>query len=272
VQSCGTATATSLPCMFSHFGRKEFSDDEGSRYESVLHVLARAGMRVVWRDNQSGCKGVCEGLEVQDLSALKVPPLCDNGRCFDEILLHEFDKITASGKPTVVVMHQLGSHGPSYFARYPKSFARFQPECKEADLRLCSKEAITNAYDNTILYTDHLLASVIKRLQNEEKYASALIYLSDHGESLGENGLYLHGLPYAIAPQVQKHVPMVMWLSAAFRADSGIDQNCLKAQAASNFSHDNLFHSLLGLLSVDTKVYDSSLDIFKPCTRASSSP
>jgi lipid A ethanolaminephosphotransferase len=272
VQSCGTATATSLPCMFSHFGRKAFSDDEGSRFESVLHVLARAGMRVIWRDNQSGCKGVCDGLEVQDVSALKVAPYCEQGRCYDEILLHDFDSLTSSNKPTVVVMHQLGSHGPSYFARYPKHFAKFAPECKEADLRLCNKEAITNAYDNTIVYTDHLLASIIERLRTEKNFATALIYVSDHGESLGENGLFLHGLPYAIAPLVQKHVPMVMWMSQDFRTSAGIDQNCLKARASGSFSHDNLFHSLLGLLAIDTKVYDGGLDIFKPCTRAITPP
>jgi lipid A ethanolaminephosphotransferase len=267
VHSCGTATATSLPCMFSHLSRKDYSDDEGSRFESILHVLARAGMRVVWRDNQSGCKGVCNGLEVQDMTSLTVPGVCEKGRCFDEILLHDFEHITASKKPSVVVMHQLGSHGPSYFARYPQAFARFTPECKEADLRLCSKESIANAYDNTILYADHLLASLIDRLSKETAFNTALIYVSDHGESLGENGLYLHGLPYAIAPQVQKHVPMVMWMSPGFRSSFGLNQDCLKSKSALPYSHDNLFHSLLGLLSIDTTVYDASLDMFKPCTQ-----
>jgi lipid A ethanolaminephosphotransferase len=267
VMSCGTATATSLPCMFSHLGRKNYSDDEGSRFETILHVLARSGMRVIWRDNQSGCKGVCNGMAVHDMSALKVPGLCESGRCFDEILLHDFASITATKKPSIVVMHQLGSHGPSYFARYPQAFARFTPECKQADLRLCSKETIANAYDNTILYADHLLASIIDRLNQETEFNTALIYVSDHGESLGENGLYLHGLPYAIAPQVQKHVPMVMWMSPGFKSSFGIDQECLKSKSSLPYSHDNLFHSLLGLLSIESKVYDGALDIFKPCTK-----
>jgi lipid A ethanolaminephosphotransferase len=265
VSSCGTATAVSLPCMFSQFSRADYTDKRGLAYESVLHVLARSGAHVVWRDNQSGCKGVCTGLEVHDMTKQTVPQICANGVCFDEILLHEFDAITAKPRPLVVVLHQLGSHGPAYYARYPKAFEKFTPVCASADLRQCERESIVNAYDNSLLYADHLLGKVIDKLAADQRYDSAMIYVSDHGESLGENGLYLHGMPYSIAPKVQTHVPMVMWFSPSFGANTGLNLECLKRDAGKDYSHDNLFHSLLGLLQVSTTVYDPKLDLFKPC-------
>ena len=183
--------------------------------ESLLHVLARAGVAVHWRDNQSGCKGVCEGLPSEELSAVVAPGLCPEGRCFDGGLVQDLDERLQRARGTQVwVLHMLGSHGPSYFRRYPPPFARFQPECRQDELRNCSEQEIINAYDNSVLYTDHVVATAVSKLRAaQDRVDSALIFVSDHGESLGESGLYLHGMPYAIAPKVQTEVPMVMWTS-----------------------------------------------------------
>lgn len=267
VTACGTSTEVSLPCMFSPFGRGQYDEEKILTHESLLHVLARAGFQVRWRDNQSGCKGVCDGLPVQQLDHAKIDGLCAEGQCFDEVLLHGMDTVAADARGNlVVVMHQLGSHGPAYFKRYPAAFKRFTPACENEDLRHCTAQEILNAYDNSLLYTDHFLSRVIDFLDSAQaRYDTAMLYLSDHGESLGESGLYLHGMPYAIAPDVQKRVPMVMWLSPAFSRHFGVDPACLRARAQAPLSHDHLFHSVLGLLDVQTTAYNPALDLSAGC-------
>ncbi len=267
VNSCGTNTEVSLPCMLSAVGRRAYDEDRIRGSESLLHVLDHAGLKVLWRDNQSGCKGVCEGLEEQKLSSAGLPGLCDGERCLDDILLHGLDRIVADAAGNlVVVMHQLGNHGPAYFKRYPAEFRRFQPACENPDLAKCSREEVVNAYDNALLYTDATLAKTVDFLKTREsRFDIALIYVSDHGESLGENSLYLHGVPYAIAPKVQTEVPMIAWVSPGFAASAGVDMACLRQRAAQPVSHDHLFHSVLGLLDVKTQVYERDWDFSAAC-------
>ncbi len=268
-QACGTSTEVSLPCMFSPFGRADYDEARIRRHESLLHVLARAGYRVVWLDNQSGCKGVCDGLEVRDLSRSTDPDLCTAGRCLDEILSRELGRIAQAGTgDTVVVLHQLGNHGPAYFRRYPANMRRFEPACAHEDLRNCSREEIVNAYDNAIAYTDHFLAQVIRQLDTwRDRYDVAMVYASDHGESLGEKGLYLHGMPYAIAPDEQLHVPMLWWLPTATAAAMGFDEQCFRATASRNVSHDHLYHTIMGMLGVSTPRYRAERDLSAECRR-----
>jgi lipid A ethanolaminephosphotransferase len=266
MHSCGTSTEVSVPCMFSPWGRHDYNEDTIRSHQSLLHVLDHAGVGVLWRDNQSGCKGVCEGLPIQQLDDAKVAGLCKDGRCMDEVLLDDLAaQVRARPGDRVVVLHQLGNHGPSYYERYPATFARFNPACQNADLGQCSREQIVNAYDNAVLYTDHFLDRAIGTLRAMPDYDTAMIYLSDHGESLGEKGLYLHGVPYAIAPQEQTHVPMVMWFSPQFARDRGLDLPCLRQRAAGRADHDNLFPSVLGLMQVRTSLYDASRDLFAGC-------
>ncbi|KPX41383.1 putative Membrane protein [Pseudomonas syringae pv. helianthi] len=267
VYSCGTETAVSVPCMFSNMGRKNYNATKARNQEGLLDVLNRAGIEVVWRDNQAGCKGTCDRVAFQDVSNLKDPLLCNSHECRDEILLQNLQGfIDSLDKDTVLVLHQMGSHGPEYFKRYPEAFEKFTPVCKSNALNNCSRDSIVNAYDNTLLYTDHVLSSLIDLLRtNQNKVDTAMIYLSDHGESLGEYNLFLHGTPYVLAPDQQKHVPMLIWLSDTYQKSFAVTPDCLARQRNAPLSQDNLFHSMLGLLKVDTQVYDPSLDMFAGC-------
>ncbi|MBC8878096.1 MULTISPECIES: phosphoethanolamine transferase [Pseudomonas] len=267
VYSCGTETAVSVPCMFSNMGRKNYNATQARNQEGLLDVLKRAGIDVIWRDNQAGCKGTCDRVTFQDVSNLKDPLLCNNHECRDEILLQNLQAfIDGLDKDTVLVLHQMGSHGPEYYKRYPKDFETFTPVCESNALNNCSRDSIVNGYDNTLLYTDHVLSTLIDLLRtNQNKVDTAMVYLSDHGESLGEYNLFLHGTPYVLAPDQQKHVPMMVWLSDTYQKSFAVTPECLAKQRNAPLSQDNLFHSMLGLLKVDTKVYDPSLDMFAAC-------
>jgi lipid A ethanolaminephosphotransferase len=266
VYSCGTETAVSVPCMFSNLGRSGYSDKKAKSQEGLLDLVKRSNYQVLWRDNNSGCKGTCNRVDYEDMSNLKVPELCNDEECFDNILLHQLsEKLTAPGNK-LIVLHQKGSHGPEYFRRYPPAMEVFKPVCKVNRLQDCSDEEINNAFDNTIHYTDDFLNNTIEWLkQQSEQYNTALLYVSDHGESLGEKNLYLHGMPYLVAPKEQKHVPMFFWLSPGFEQDNKINRSCLQAQTGSEYSHDNLFHTVLSLLNINTSLYKPELDMLLGC-------
>lgn len=270
VQSCGTATAVSVPCLFSALGRHRYSDAKAQGQEGLLDVLKHADFDVRWLDNNSGCKGVCDRVQFEDLSQpTPDDALCNTDECFDEKLLRRLPQIIKSAtKDLVLVLHQKGSHGPSYWKRYPKEFAQFGPVCETNELAKCSRESITAAYDNTILYTDFIIdkaISILETSNREDGIDTALLYFSDHGESLGEKNMYLHGAPYIISPPEQRHVPFMLWLSESFRTRFHIDARCLAARSDQEFSHDNVFHSTLGMLAISTAVYNPKLDIFDAC-------
>ncbi len=269
--SCGTATAVSLPCVFSVLGREHYSDARAYGQQSLLDVLAHAGYQVLWRDNNSGCKGACDRVAYEDLSqAAPGERWCVDGECYDERLLERLpEMIRDAREDMVIVLHQKGSHGPAYYKRYPAAFQRFTPVCQTSALEQCSRESIVAAYDNTILYTDHFLNRAIEMLKASaasDDINTALMYFSDHGESLGEHNLYLHGAPYMISPAEQREVPFMLWMSEGFRSRFQIDQRCMAARSAQSFTHDNVFHSVLGMLAVKTAVYSPRLDVFSPCT------
>lgn len=247
--SCGTATALSVPCMFSKFSREEFNDDKYA-YENLIDVAQRAGVRVIWRDNNSGGdKKIAD--RVKDVRYY-------GGKEFDEVLLQGLqESIDETQEDTLIVLHQEGSHGPTYYKRYPDNFKKFTPTCDTQDLEKCSKEQIVNTYNNTILYTDYVLNEAIKLLEkNEKNYQTTLFYVSDHGESLGENGVYLHGIPYFIAPDAQKHVPALFYFG-----NHNENVQKLLAKKSEKFSHDNLFHTILGVFKIQTNDYDAALDL-----------
>lgn len=275
VSSCGTSTAASLPCMFSPLGREDYAKAKGLHQESLLDVLQRAGLAVLWLDNQSGCKGICE--RTPNAMASEPAPnapalpagLCDGEECLDGALLHGLDQRLAAlpaerrAKGVVLVLHQMGSHGPAYYKRSPASAKPFQPECRTNVLQQCEPQQLLNAYDNSIAYTDQVLARSIAWLKLRARdYDTTLWYMSDHGESLGENNLYLHGMPYSFAPSEQTHIPMVLWLT---EAGSAVTRSCMRAKLDQPLSHDNLFHSVLGLMGVQTSIYLRDRDFFSSC-------
>lgn len=266
VSACGTSTAVSLPCMFSIFGRAHYDRAAIAAHESLLDVLARVGVVSLWRDNQAGCKGICTDAQMEAMSSWQKTDLCQAGRCLDEVLLQGLQaRIEATPGDLLVVLHPLGNHGPNYFERYPPAYEHFLPACHSAELNRCSLDEIVNAYDNAVLYADALLARLIDMLAADTSHDTALLYLSDHGESLGEYGLYLHGAPYAVAPQEQLRVPMVFWMSPEFARSAGVDPTCLAASAARPRSHDDLFHSVLGMFDVISNAYVAKHDILQAC-------
>ncbi|MFA5955152.1 phosphoethanolamine transferase [Hyphomicrobium sp.] len=266
--SCGTDTAQSVPCMFSGLGHDAFSNAKAEARQNLLDIFKHAGVDVLWRENQAGCKGVCARVETETLTGHKVPTFFPSTENYDDILVDGLDaRIAALQHDTVIVLHMMGSHGPAYWKRYPPTFETFAPACKDAQFSRCERSSIINAYDNTIVYSDHVLARLIGVLADAANHGvdAGMLYVSDHGESLGEHGMYLHGMPYAIAPEAQIHVPMVVWLSPTLREGRGVDQTCMVNHTGQRVSQDNLFHSALGIMNVATRVYDPSLDLFAVC-------
>jgi lipid A ethanolaminephosphotransferase len=259
--SCGTATAKSVPCMFSYYPRSEYTYKKGISKENVLDVLNHTNqIDILWRDNNSDSKGVAIRLPYEGYKSKSKNTICDI-ECRDEGMLVGLDKYIKDhkNKDILIVLHQMGNHGPAYYKRYPKRFEKFTPICDTNQLENCTKEQISNSYDNAILYTDYFLNKTIDFLKKYKNKQTAMIYMADHGESLGENGIYLHGLPYFIAPDAQKHVGSVMWFSDQLKKDINVDK--IKQNKDKNYSHDNLFHTLLGIFNVQTKVYNKEQDI-----------
>ena len=259
VSSCGTSTSVSVPCMFSVLTRKEFDKEKALHMENALDVLAEHGVEVLWRDNNSDSKGVATRLTYEDFKSPTLNPVCQ-GECRDIGMLTGLDAFIAAkqNKDMLIVLHQMGNHGPEYYRRYPKEFERFKPTCMTGELRDCTQVEVDNAYDNAILYTDYFLANVIKFLKKYDgDYETAMLYVSDHGESLGEHGFYLHAAPYMIAPKEQTHVPAIVWLGEHF--DYKLAQLTPYQDAA--LSHDDLFCTLLVAYELGSKTCEGKKDL-----------
>ena len=270
VSSCGTATAVSVPCMFSGMPRKEYEERLASHREGLLDIAQRAGYQVTWIDNNSGCKGTCDRVNQFKIPEPIQQKWCKDKECFDDILIDSFKAYLATipqddNRPRLIVLHQMGSHGPAYYKRVPAQFKVFKPTCDTNAIQGCSRDALLNSYDNTLLYTDYVLDSLIETLKNTTKYQTALWYLSDHGESTGESGMYLHGAPYAIAPTQQTHIPMLMWFSTVWQHQAKQQIKCLAQQGRQELSQDNLFPTMLSLLDVKSKVIDPNNDMLAAC-------
>ncbi|MEN4690724.1 phosphoethanolamine transferase EptA [Pantoea agglomerans] len=268
VSSCGTSTAVSVPCMFSNMPRKHYDDALASHQEGLLDIIQRAGLSVLWNENDAGCKGACDRVPNQDMTALNLPGMCIKGECYDEVLFHGLEEYIKQLQGNgLIVLHTIGSHGPTYNHRYPPAFRKFTPTCETKQIQECSQAQLINTYDNTILYADYIVDKAIELLKaHQEEFTTSLVYLSDHGESLGEKGVYLHGLPYAIAPEAQTRVPLLIWLSPDYQQRYAVDYKCLSQQATTQkYSQDNLFSTMLGITGVQTREYVSSDDIVATC-------
>lgn len=267
-RSCGTATAVSVPCMFSNMEREDFSRSDAINQDNLLDILARTGINVLWKENDGGCKDVCTRIPTIELDKVEPKEACPRGLCHDIKLLDGLDKYINQRKDdTVIVLHTNGSHGPLYYERYAKAQAPFIPACESSQVDNCPKDQLINAYDNTIVNVDYVLDATIKLLKrHDNRFATAMFYMSDHGESLGENNTYLHGAPYSFAPDEQTHIPMIFWLSDSFLKNQHINKTCLLDKAKNKkVSHDNLFHTSLGAMNVSTTEYKAKLDLFAGC-------
>ena len=264
-RSCATYTTESIRCMLSHLGA---DGSFATPFEPLPSYLQRHGVDVAWRSNNWGEPR----LEVGNyLKAADLRRSCNGGDCtrldYDEVLLHQLQEQIAksTAKKTFIVLHQSGSHGPQYHTKYPPEFEIFKPVCKTVELSSCTSQELVNAYDNSVMYTDYLLAKLISQLNALKDTSAVMIYASDHGESLGENGLYLHGTPNAIAPDVQRDIPFIVWVSDEFRRQRGLAAQPIKSalSPAGTYSHDHIFHSVLGALGVQSVVYKKELDVFE---------
>ena len=269
--SCGTATAVSVPCMFSGMPRQDYDEQLAGHREGLLDIAKRAGYQVTWIDNNSGCKKTCDRVEQFKIPEAIKQKWCQDGECLDDILVDSLnaylDTIPKEDtRPRLIVLHQVGSHGPAYYKRIPPQFNMFKPTCDTNAIQGCSRESLINSYDNTILYTDYILNAVINKLKTIKDYQTGFWYLSDHGESTGESGMYLHGAPYAIAPSQQTHVPMLMWFSDQWKQQAARQVQCLTQQRQSERGQDNLFPTMLSLLDIKTKVINPENDMLQTCT------
>jgi lipid A ethanolaminephosphotransferase len=255
VSSCGTSTGVSVPCMFSVLGREDYDKDKALQTQNALEVLSENHVQILWRDNNSDSKGVATRLKYENFKTPTLNPACDK-ECRDIGMLSGLDKYIAASKnqDILIVLHQMGNHGPEYYRRYPDEFAKFKPMCMTGELKNCSQEEIDNSYDNAILYTDYFLSEVIQFLKKYDgERETAMLYVADHGESLGENGWYLHAAPYAIAPKEQTHVPAVLWAGKHF------DYLMSQAKPFKDYplSHDDVFCTLLVAFELETKTCES---------------
>ncbi|GAC17301.1 phosphoethanolamine transferase [Paraglaciecola arctica] len=268
MHSCGTATAVSVPCMFSRLSKQNYDKRIATSQQNAVDLIHLAGADVLWISNNNGsCKGVCTRVITQQIDTNKLNPLCDGEYCYDEALLAplrtKLDHLTHEN--TLIVLHMIGSHGPTYFKRYPIEKRLFTPDCQRSDIQNCSQQQLINTYDNTIAYTDFVLSQVISglsELAEQEDVETSLLYISDHGESLGENGIYLHGLPYSFAPEEQTRVPMIYW-NDPMQTDFNL--NCLNTSAKAHITHDNIFDTLLSIMSVRSTAYRIGSDPFIQC-------
>ena len=259
--SCGTATIVSVPCIFSHKNKRDFILGTEKYTENLTDMMKKANYFVMWRENNTDCQNVC--------NRTKIEKKCKKKHCHDEILLSNLDeKLEKNEKDFFLVLHQRGSHGPDYYNMYPPEFEKYTPVCRQNDLSNCSTQKLVNVYDNTIEYTSYFLAELMQILQKAgDKYNVLMIFVSDHGESLGENGVYLHSAIYKYAPDEQKHIPFLIWMPKETQENFAVDMNCLQEMSGQYVSHDNIFHTILGFAGAHTKLYNQEYNILKKCQK-----
>ena len=244
--SCATYTSAGVKCILEHTNTDDL-------YEILPNYLYRNNVEVIWRTTNWGEPPVhIKNYQNKDALMLNCK---DEGCNYDEVLLNGLkEEIAASKKNKIlIVLHTSTSHGPSYSKKYPPQFETFKPVCNSVELGNCSQQELINAYDNTIVYTDYILHNVIEDLKQLKEYKSAMLFVSDHGESLGEKNLYMHGLPLSIAPKEQYEIPFIVWVSDGskqLKPDKILSQN-------------HVFHSVLNFLNIQSQIYDEEMNIFK---------
>jgi len=257
--SCGTVTSVSVPCMFTLGDYKSFNAHEAEYEANVLDLIKSSEIEVIWINNNSSCKHVCDRIKLIDYVDKQSEDYVGYG-VHDEILLTGLKKILVNNKAKkiLIVLHSMGSHGPAYYNRYPKNFEKFKPTCESIDPQNCNNEELNNTFDNTIFYTDYIVSSVIDVLKEEKKSQNFLVYASDHGESLGENGIYLHAAPMTFAPKEQIHIPALLWSSEnLIEKRKKMNKNYpTLSQIENKITHEYLAHTILDFFNLKTSYLD----------------
>ncbi|MDR3290073.1 MAG: sulfatase-like hydrolase/transferase [Rickettsiales bacterium] len=252
--SCNTSTFNSIPCMFTHSQKLDL--DSMLEYENYVDIFKKLNFGLQWKTNNGGCKGVCGAItDVGKVDGGDIELLGD--------LNKEISKLKADNN--VIYLHFRGSHGTEYYKRYPDEFEYWKPACKEKELRKCDDESIINAYDNSIRYTMFIVAKLIEILKANNDFNTGLVFVSDHGENIGENGFYLHGTPYILTKEVAGKVASFMWFNDNLLEEFKLNKQCMKNKESGKFGHFNMFHTMLGLFRVNNAYYDEKMDIFKSC-------
>ena len=265
--SCGTSTVISVPCMFMTEIKSEYKRNLQYQYENILDLALKSGFSTHWFDNLNGCKGLCQNVAEERPKPEDNPLFFHDEQFYDEVLVDKLDeRIKSTQGDQLWVLHQMGSHGPAYYKRIPERFIQHQPACLTEDFSQCTQEAIRNTYTDTVLYSEYVISQAINKLESlKDTHDTALIYVSDHGESTGEMGLYLHGIPWMLAPDQQTHVPALLWFSDSYLKSRDLDLQCLASNSDNLYSHDNMSHTILSLLDIKTTAYQANLDLLSPC-------
>ncbi|MDU8885385.1 phosphoethanolamine--lipid A transferase EptA [Yeosuana sp. MJ-SS3] len=244
--ACATYTRAGIKCILEHTNTKKL-------YEVLPNYLYRNDVEVIWRTTNWGEPPI----HIKNFYNKKdLRKNCEGDTCnYDEILLNGLkEQILASNKNKIfIVLHTSTSHGPTYNKKYPKEFERFKPVCSSVELGKCSREELINAYDNTIIYTDYILSRLVDNLKQLKAYNSMMLFVSDHGESLGENNLYMHGIPASFAPKEQLEIPFIVWLSDSSK----------KLKPYEVLSQNHVFSSVLNFLAIESPIYNESMNIFE---------
>lgn len=247
--SAATYTTAAVKAILDH-------KSTGKLYEILPNYLYRAGVDVIWRS----CNWGEPPLHIEKVYNKKVLtgmfPHCDAR--YDAILLEglEEDIISCEKTKQLIVLHCSTSHGPTYNKKYPEEFEIFTPVCESVEISTADHEELVNAYDNTILYTDYLIHSVIDILKGFPDRRCCMIFVSDHGESLGENNLFMHGMPMGIAPKEQFEIPFIVWLSDKGTTTKELDR----------IGQYHVFHSVMNYFGMESPVYNENFNIFTRST------
>lgn len=244
--SCATYTTAGVKCILEHANTDDL-------YEILPNYLFRNDVEVFWRTTNWGEPPI-HIEDYRNREALMAN--CEGEECnYDEVLLSGLKEqiLTSKKNKILVVLHTSTSHGPTYSTKYPSQFETFKPVCKSVELGDCSHKDLINAYDNTIIYTDYILSKLIEDLKSLKDYKSAMLFVSDHGESLGEKNLYMHGLPLSVAPKEQFEIPFIVWVSNGSK----------QLKPNKTLSQNHVFHSVLNFLSIQSPIYNEEMNIFK---------
>ena len=245
--SCATYTTAGCKAILE-------PKDCGDLYELLPNYAFRMGADVSWRTSNWGEPPI----HVDEyLTDPELATIFGVSNAYDDILFRGLrERIESSAKNKVlIVLHTSISHGPQYASKYPKEFEIYKPVAKNVEEGQKNVGMLINAYDNTILYTDFLLDGLINTLRAMTDWKSCMIFISDHGESLGENEIFMHGLPMQLAPKEQYEIPFLVWTSEDFRA--------YRSDLPEVLEQHYIFHSVLNLLSIQSPAYDEDFDIFQ---------